>query len=290
MPCKRKPKGFRSKGKGKERKVYPIYAGSSGGRGRSNFTLKAQMMTSPTQKMSPQQKAWKTMRMKKVFREELANLGIDMKQLTKNDIDELFKEYAKSGKTFHAWVKPYVTINIPRPTPFVKPAVVKPIAKPKPLKPVSAIQKIQVVNPRYVAQWWVPSKTDPSKRYKVSKDKKGIWQCSCPSWIYQHVPFSQKVPCKHIKELLAKKKAPTPPRAVPAPIPIPKPARPKKKSRINTQSGIVLSPPRAWWDYMTKEPHGAKQKPLPPAAAGHIWYHIYDDKKREAKVKEWANK
>jgi len=38
-----KPKGFRSKGKGKERKVYPIYAGSSGGRGRSNFTLKAKV-------------------------------------------------------------------------------------------------------------------------------------------------------------------------------------------------------------------------------------------------------
>ena len=38
---------------------------------------------------------------------------------------------------------------------------------------------------RYVQKWRVPSRSDPSKVYTVSKTADGKYECSCPQWIYR---------------------------------------------------------------------------------------------------------
>lgn len=51
---------------------------------------------------------------------------------------------------------------------------------------------------RFKHQWYVPSKTDPSKVYKVTETKEGHFMCSCPSFTFQRGPIPQHKPCKHI--------------------------------------------------------------------------------------------
>lgn len=51
---------------------------------------------------------------------------------------------------------------------------------------------------RYIHQWYVSSKTDPSKVYKVSQAQQGHYLCSCPAFSFQKGPIAKHKPCKHI--------------------------------------------------------------------------------------------
>ena len=46
-----------------------------------------------------------------------------------------------------------------------------------------------------VQKWQVRSHSDPSKHYTVSLRKDGVFECSCPQWIYR------RRECKHIQEV-----------------------------------------------------------------------------------------
>ena len=69
-----------------------------------------------------------------------------------------------------------------------------------------------------------------------------------------------------------------------------------RKGRVRSESGhatgaklpYTYAPPKRWWDYMTREPHGKAGKPLSAAAAGHLWFKVYDDKKRLEILEEWS--
>lgn len=60
----------------------------------------------------------------------------------------------------------------------------------------------------------------------------------------------------------------------------------RSPSKIRTVRKGVYAPPSEWWKWATKEPHGAKRKPLTAAAAGHLWFKVYDDKKRLAIIRD----
>lgn len=60
------------------------------------------------------------------------------------------------------------------------------------------------------------------------------------------------------------------------------------RSDAGRKSQYTYAPPKRWWDYMTKEPHGKQRKPLSAAAAGHLWFKVYNDQKRLEILKEWS--
>jgi len=55
---------------------------------------------------------------------------------------------------------------------------------------------------RYRHQWMVPSRTDPTKKYKVSVRDDGVWMCSCPAWRFQKGPIENRKPCAHIRSIV----------------------------------------------------------------------------------------
>lgn len=62
----------------------------------------------------------------------------------------------------------------------------------------------------------------------------------------------------------------------------------RSPDKIKTTQRGIYAPPKKWWNYMTQQPHGKQQKPLPPAAAGNLWFHVYDDDKRLQIIKEYS--
>jgi hypothetical protein len=56
--------------------------------------------------------------------------------------------------------------------------------------------------------------------------------------------------------------------------------------KMNSESTATYAPPAKWWDYMTKQGHGPANKPLTAAAAGHLWFKVYDNKKRLEAIKQ----
>lgn len=71
----------------------------------------------------------------------------------------------------------------------------------------------------------------------------------------------------------------------------------KKGRRINIHSASVkrnghtkttYAPPKAWWDHMTKDSHGSAGKPLSAPAAGHLWFKVYDDRRRLEALKQYG--
>jgi hypothetical protein len=60
------------------------------------------------------------------------------------------------------------------------------------------------------------------------------------------------------------------------------------KVRVNGHAKGTYAPPKGWWDYMTKHGHGPAKKPLSAAAAGHLWFKVYDNSKRLQLVKEYG--
>lgn len=58
--------------------------------------------------------------------------------------------------------------------------------------------------------------------------------------------------------------------------------------KVNADSTTTYAAPAKWWDYMTKQPHGSTGKPLSAAAAGHLWFKVYDNKKRLEKIKQYG--
>jgi hypothetical protein len=77
----------------------------------------------------------------------------------------------------------------------------------------------------YVCKWEVPSFSDPSKAYIVSKTVSGDYQCSCPRWTKSKMYRRQQ--CKHIDAVLShlppspppqNKRQPRAPRAPKAPV------------------------------------------------------------------------
>jgi hypothetical protein len=55
-----------------------------------------------------------------------------------------------------------------------------------------------------VQKWEVRSHSDPNKYYTVSLRKDGVYECSCPHWIYRHKE------CKHIREVKRQTQTQTP--------------------------------------------------------------------------------
>jgi len=64
-------------------------------------------------------------------------------------------------------------------------------------------------NDYWLHSWEVYSRTDPSKKWKVSLSRTGVWGCACPKWRFAHAP---KPDCHHILKI--KKVEP----AAPAPL------------------------------------------------------------------------
>jgi hypothetical protein len=60
------------------------------------------------------------------------------------------------------------------------------------------------------------------------------------------------------------------------------------KVKVNGSSKTTYAPPARWWDHMTKAPHGACGKPLSAAAAGHLWFKVYDNAKRLEAIKQFG--
>lgn len=58
--------------------------------------------------------------------------------------------------------------------------------------------------------------------------------------------------------------------------------------KVNGEAKTTYAPPKKWWDEMTKKPHGKTGKPLSPAAAGHLWFKVYDNKKRLEIIKKYG--
>jgi len=58
--------------------------------------------------------------------------------------------------------------------------------------------------------------------------------------------------------------------------------------KVNGHAKGTYAPPRKWWDHMTKEPHGVAGKPLSSAAAGHLWFKVYNNNKRLQIIKEFG--
>jgi hypothetical protein len=50
----------------------------------------------------------------------------------------------------------------------------------------------------FIEFWYVPSHSDPSKTYKVSRRQNGDYACSCPHWKFRHPTDG----CKHIKGVM----------------------------------------------------------------------------------------
>lgn len=50
---------------------------------------------------------------------------------------------------------------------------------------------------KWVEKWTVPSSSDPSKTYTVSRSEEGSFGCSCPAWT------RARRECRHIKDVLA---------------------------------------------------------------------------------------
>jgi len=80
----------------------------------------------------------------------------------------------------------------------------------KNLSPVSSLMmsqnvtQISVPVPEqqyYVCKWEVPSFSDSSKAYTVSKTVSGDYQCSCPRWTKSKLYRRQQ--CKHIDAVLS---------------------------------------------------------------------------------------
>jgi hypothetical protein len=55
----------------------------------------------------------------------------------------------------------------------------------------------------------------------------------------------------------------------------------------SSQKG-TYAPPKRWWDHMTKDPHGSAGRPLSAAAAGHLWFKVYNNSKRLEILKEYG--
>jgi len=60
------------------------------------------------------------------------------------------------------------------------------------------------------------------------------------------------------------------------------------KIKVNGSARTTYAPPKKWWDEMTKKPHGKNGKPLSPAAAGHLWFKVYDNQKRLEIIKKYG--
>lgn len=58
--------------------------------------------------------------------------------------------------------------------------------------------------------------------------------------------------------------------------------------KVNADSTATYAPPAKWWSYMTKQGHGPANKPLSAAAAGHLWFKVYDNKKRLEAIKQYG--
>jgi hypothetical protein len=58
--------------------------------------------------------------------------------------------------------------------------------------------------------------------------------------------------------------------------------------KMNSPQNATYAAPAKWWDYMTKQPHGSAGKPLSAAAAGHLWFKVYDNKKRLEAIKQYG--
>ncbi len=50
---------------------------------------------------------------------------------------------------------------------------------------------------KWIEKWQVPSSSDPSKTYTVSKNEEGGYGCSCPAWT------RARRECRHIRDVLA---------------------------------------------------------------------------------------
>lgn len=77
----------------------------------------------------------------------------------------------------------------------------------KTLSPVSSSQNVAQISVPvaeqgyYVCKWEVPSFSDSSKAYTVSKTVSGDYQCSCPRWTKSKLYRRQQ--CKHIDAVLS---------------------------------------------------------------------------------------
>jgi hypothetical protein len=60
------------------------------------------------------------------------------------------------------------------------------------------------------------------------------------------------------------------------------------KIKVNGSAKTTYAAPKRWWDHMTKDPHGSAGKPLSPAAAGHLWFKVYNNDKRLAIIKQYG--
>ncbi len=58
--------------------------------------------------------------------------------------------------------------------------------------------------------------------------------------------------------------------------------------KVNGHSQTTYAPPKKWWNSMTQDPHGSEGKPLSAAAAGHLWFKVYDNDKRLAVIKQYG--
>jgi hypothetical protein len=76
--------------------------------------------------------------------------------------------------------------SIPRPSKWQADAVAQ---------VVSDIEPVHAPTHGYSQQWKVRSETNPNHYYTVSLKTDGIWECSCPHWIYRHRE------CKHIEQV-----------------------------------------------------------------------------------------
>ena len=97
-----------------------------------------------------------------------------------------------------------------------------------------AIRVLRSTN-TFIDRYEVDSHSDPNKHYTVALSARGVWECSCPIWIYK------RKQCKHIDEVLNWKAStartpttPTKPRPKPKPTPValtPIEEEPKRLSR-----------------------------------------------------------
>lgn len=57
---------------------------------------------------------------------------------------------------------------------------------------------------------------------------------------------------------------------------------------VGSSQKATYAPPQRWWEHMTQDPHGSAGKPLTAAAAGHLWFKVYDNAKRLKIIKEYG--
>ncbi|MGB9022381.1 MAG: SWIM zinc finger family protein [Candidatus Bathyarchaeia archaeon] len=86
----------------------------------------------------------------------------------------------------------------------------------------------------YVCKWEVPSFSDPSKAYTVSKTVSGDYQCSCPRWTKSKLYRRQQ--CKHIDTVLGHLPPSPPPQNKRQPRA--KPRAPKAPVRVTPESAV----------------------------------------------------